>query len=165
MAQTTDDQVPDEQTPVEEVADQESAEVSDETTQNPDLLMVQRLDEMIKNHISSIAKTKEELGKQREMLKDSFEGDTVYRDHAEEAKKANKIKNATKQQILRRPEVAQIADKVKTLGQELRELNSALSDYLAEYQRVSGLNEVEGEDGEIRQIVFVAKLAAKPFKR
>lgn len=164
MVQTTDDQ-PTEETPEENLAEQESVEVSDETSQNPDVLMIQRLDEMIKNHISSIAKTKEELGKHREMLKDSFEGDTVYREHAEEAKKANKIKNATKQQILRRPEVAQIADKVKTLGQELRELNSALSDYLAEYQRVSGLNEVEGEDGEIRQIVFVAKLSSKPFKR
>ena len=154
MVQTTDDQ-PQSSTP---------DTVSDETDQNPDAPMIQRLDEMIKNHITSISKTKEELSKYREMLKDSFEGDSVYREHAEEAKKANKIKSNTKAQILRKPEVAQIADKVKTLGQELRELNSALSDYLAEYQRASGLNEIEGEDGEIRQIVFVAKLSAKPFK-
>lgn len=155
----TDEETPQTPEPVVE------AEIVDQTGQNADALLVQRLDEMIKSHITSISKTKDELAQQREMLKDSFENDPIYLEHAQEAKKANKVKNATKQQILKRPEVAQIADSVKTLGQELKELNSALSDYLAEFQRASGLNEVEGEDGEIRQIVFVAKLAPKAFKR
>lgn len=143
---------------------QDAEIVVDETGKNPDVLMIKRLDEMIKNHISAIAKAKEELVAQRQMLKDTFESDPVYLEHAEEAKKAAKVKAKTKSEILKKPDVAQLADKVKTLGQELRELNSALSDYLGEFQRISGINEIEDETGELRQIVFVAKLSAKPFK-
>lgn len=128
-------------------------------------LLVKRLEEMVKNHITSIDKIKKELSERRDMLKASFENDPTYQEHAEEAKKTAKIKSKTKAEILKRPEVAQIADKVKTLSQELRELNSALSDYLSEFQRASGINEIEGTDGEIRQIVFVAKLAPKREKR
>lgn len=141
------------------------AEVVDEPTGKDQALLVRRLEEMVKNHISSIDKIKKELGEQRDMLKASFENDPLYIEHQEEAKKAAKVKSKTKQEILKKPEVAQIADKVKNLTQELKELNSALSDYLSEFQRASGLNEIEGEDGEIRSIVFVAKLAPKPQPR
>lgn len=141
------------------------AEVVDEPTGKDQALLVRRLEEMVKNHISSIEKTKKELFEQREMLKGTFENDPTYLEHAEEAKKATKVKTNTRQEILKRPEVAVIADKVKTLSGELRELNSALSDYLSEFQRTSGLNQIEGEDGEIREIIFVAKLAPKPQKR
>lgn len=141
------------------------AEVIDEPTGKDQALLVRRLEEMVKNHISSIDKIKKELSEHRDMLKASFENDPLYIEHEEEAKKAAKVKSKTKQEILKRPEVAQIADKVKNLAQELKELNSALSDYLSEFQRASGLNEIEGEDGEIRSIVFVAKLAPKPQPR
>lgn len=141
------------------------AEVVDEPTGKDQALLVKRLEEMVKNHITSIDKLKNELGEQRDMLKASFENDSTYQEHAQAAKEAAKIKSKTKQEILKRPEVAVIADKVKSLSEELRELNSALSDYLSEFQRASGLNQIEGEDGEIREIVFVAKLAPKPQKR
>lgn len=141
------------------------ADVVDEPTGKDQALLVRRLEEMVRNHISSIDKIKKELSEQREMLKATFENDSTYLEHAEEAKKAAKVKTDTRQEILKRPQIAQIADKVKTLSQELRELNSALSDYLSEFQRASGLNEIEGEDGEIREIVFVAKLAPKVQKR
>ena len=45
------------------------------------------------------------------------------------------------------------------------ELNEGLSDYLREYQRLSGSNEIEGEDGELRTIVYVAKLVRKSVFR
>ena len=44
---------------------------------------------------------------------------------------------------------------------EQSELKTGLSDYLREYQRLSGSNEIEGEDGEVREIVYVAKLVKK----
>lgn len=140
------------------------AEVVDEPTGKDQALLVRRLEEMVKNHITSIDKIKKELGEQRDMLKASFENDPTYMEHDQEAKGAAKVKAKTKAEILKRPEVAQISEKVKSASQELRELNSALSDYLSEFQRVSGLNQIEGEDGEIREIVFVAKLAPKVQK-
>jgi len=43
----------------------------------------------------------------------------------------------------------------------LKDLQNALSDYLREYQRLSGSNEIEGDDGEVREIVYVAKLVKR----
>jgi hypothetical protein len=126
-----------------------------------DVDMVVKLEGMIKNNNSQISKISADLTEAREMLKDAFENDTTYREHADAAKDANKIKAATKAQILKQPQVAQIATNVKVLTSELKELKEALSDYLGEYNRLSGITEIEGEDGELLQIVYVAKLVRK----
>lgn len=127
-----------------------------------DVDMVLKLEGMIKNNNSQITKISADLTEAREMLKDAFENDTTYREHADAAKDANKVKAATKAQILKQPQVAQIATNVKVLSSELKELKEALSDYLGEYNRLSGITEIEGDDGELLQIVYVAKLVRKP---
>lgn len=119
------------------------------------------LERTIKNHISDIDRKKVELKKQREMMESALLNDETYRLHTEEAKKAAKVKGQTKFQILQLPENRQLSEKVKDLASELRELNTALSDYLREYQRMSGSSEIETDDGEIREIVYVAKLVKK----
>jgi len=119
------------------------------------------LEATIKNHISQIDRNKAEVKKQREMLESALLNDETYRLHTEEAKKAAKTKALTKYQILQQPAHKVLADKVKDLSAQIRELNSALSDYLREYMRMSGTNEIETEDGEVREIVYVAKLVKK----
>ena len=79
----------------------------------------------------------------------------------EAAKAAAKIKSATKQQILKQPQAADLANKVKTLRSELKENKASLSDYLREFQRMSGISEIEGPDGELQEIVYTAKLIKK----
>ena len=123
--------------------------------------LVVQLEGLIKTHISKIDKLREDLSEQKVMLADSFENDTTYREHAEAAKEANKIKSKTKSEILKRPEVAIVAEKVKSMASELKEYDAALSDYLSEFNKVSGISEIEGEDGELMQIVYVAKLKRK----
>ena len=124
--------------------------------------LVLTLEGTIKNHISQIDKLRIELSDQKAMLADTFEGDLTYKEHAEAAKVANKVKSATKAEILKRPSVAVIAEKVKSLSSQMKELSAALSDYLGEFNRLSGMTEIEGEDGELREIVYVAKLVKKP---
>ncbi len=124
--------------------------------------LVIRLEGLIKNHISQIDKLRIELSEQKAMLADTFEGDTTYKEHAEAAKAAAKVKSATKAEILKRPAVATLAEKVKSLSSQMKELQTALSDYLGEFNRLSGITEIEGEDGELREIVYVAKLVKKP---
>ncbi len=119
------------------------------------------LETTIKNHISDIDRRKVELKKHREMLESALLNDETYRTHTEAAKAAGKIKAKTKFQILQLPANKQLADKVHELAGEVRELDAALSDYLREYQRMSGTNEIETEDGEVREIVYVAKLVKK----
>ena len=131
------------------------------STESNDADMVMKLEGMIKNNNSQITKISADLSEAREMLKDAFENDTTYREHADAAKDANKIKAATKAQILKRPEVAQIATNVKVLSSELKELKEALSDYLGEFNRLSGITQIEGDDGELLEIVYVAKLVKK----
>lgn len=122
------------------------------------------LENLIKSHISNIDKLTIELKNHRQMLADSFENDPTYMEHAEAAKKALKIKNTTKQEITKQPSVMQIAQKAKEANTELKELKSALSDYLKEYQRMAGVNEIEGNDGEVREIVTVVKVVKKRRK-
>lgn len=124
-------------------------------------VVLQNLESMIKSHISRIDKIKEENKKFKEMLDSIFENDSVYKDHAEKAKEAAKVKSQTKQQILKQPQAADLNDKIKGSRGELKELQTALSDYLKEFQRMSGVNEIEDEDGTVREIVYVAKLVKR----
>lgn len=116
------------------------------------------LEQLIKNHISSIDRTSEELKKQKGILDDIFANDPTYKQHSEQAKEATKIKSATKAQIMKQPQVAELSEKVKNMRQDIKEMQEALSDYLKEYQRISGVNEIEGDDGEVREIVYTARL-------
>lgn len=116
---------------------------------------------MIKSHISSIEKLQEDMKKHKEMLDDIFKNDPTYQEHSEKAKEAAKIKQNTKAQILKQPQAAELNEKVKSFKSQIKETQDALSDYLQEYARMAGVNEIEGEDGEVREIVYVAKLIKK----
>lgn len=124
-------------------------------------LVVIELENTIKSHLASIDKLEGEYSTHKDMLEDVFNNDSTYKEHAKAAKEAARIKNNTKQELMKQVQVAALAEKVKDMKREISELQNALSDYLREYQRISGLSEIEGEDGEIRQIVYVAKLIRK----
>lgn|SRR3989338_6575706 len=127
--------------------------------------ILMNLDELIKSNIASLDKLAIELKKQREMFDDSFNNDPTFREHAEKAKEANKVKATTKAQIMRQPAVAQLSEKVKNLRSEIKERQLSLSDYLREYSRMTGVNQIEGHDGEVREIVQEFKLIKKGQKR
>jgi hypothetical protein len=126
-----------------------------------DATILLELETTIKHHISQIDRNKAELKKQREMLESALLNDATYRLHTEEAKKAAKTKALTKYQIMQLPVNKGLADKIKELAVQNRELDTALSDYLREYMRMSGTNEIETDDGEVREIIYVAKLVKK----
>lgn len=136
----------------------------DENTTPNQANVIIELENMVKSHLSSIDKIESEYSKHKGMLEDIFNNDPTFKTHAENAKEANRIKSKTKSEIMKQPQVADLAEKVKGMKQEMNELQSALSDYLREYQKMSGVNEIEGEDGEVREIIYVAKLVRKSFK-
>lgn len=133
-------------------------------TQNNDAVLLVRIEEMIKTHLSQINNLTEEASKIKEMLDDILVNNETYQEHDKQAKEAARIRSNTKKEIMKRPEAADLANKLKSLQSEQKELRVGLSDYLREYQRLSGSNEIEGEDGQIQQIVFVAKLVKKSSK-
>ena len=123
------------------------------------------LESLIKTHIANIDKGKAELKKQREMLSSVLLNDETYRTHEEEAKKAAKTKAQTRFQIMQQPTNKVLADKIHEIAAEVKEQDAALSDYLREYQRMSGSSEIETDDGVVREIVYVAKLVKKSSKK
>ncbi len=127
----------------------------------PDPTVLGDLENLIKNHISGIDTRKEELKKIKEMLGDILTNDPTYQEHEKLAKDANKVKSATKSQLLKAANAAELVGKIKTMTSEVKEMDGALSDYLREFQRMTGSNEIEGSDGQVREIVYVAKLVKK----
>lgn len=144
----------------EEVKEPEVTQVALEPgAKNSEILL--NMESLIKGHIATIEKLTEEARKHKEMLDDIFANDPTYQEHDKAAKEAAKVKQGTKQQILKQPQAAELDKKVRELKSELKENQGSLSDYLQEYARMTGVNEIEGDDGEVREIVYSAKLIKK----
>lgn len=144
--------------------DQDVNITTQEPTEEGSAAILVNLEGLIKTHITNIDKLSEDAKKHKEMLDDIFENDETYNLHSEQAKEAARIKSATKAQIMKQPQVYELSAKVKSTKSEIKELKAALSDYLQEYRRMSGLTEIEGDDGEPREIVFTAKLVKRNSK-
>ena len=131
------------------------------STDGNDATLLLRIEEMIKTHIGQIDTLQEQITKFKEMVDDVLTNDETYQEHDKIAKEATKVRSKTKTEIMKRSDVADLAQKIKSLKSEKAELQGGLSDYLREYQRLSGSNEIEGNDGEVREIVYTAKLVKK----
>lgn len=128
---------------------------------NDDATVLVSLESTIKQHIRIIDQNKSELKKVREMLASALANDETYTLHDEEAKKAAKVRAATKSELMKLGSNKTLSEKAHGLAAEIKESDEALSEYLREYQRISGSNEFETDDGEVREIVYVAKLVKK----
>jgi len=131
---------------------------------NEGVEVLQNLETLIKTNTASLEKGRIELKKLKEMLSDMFLNDPTYQEHDKAAKEAAKIKSKTKSELLKQPQAADLNKKVKDLTLDMKEIQNSMSDYLREYQRLSGSTEIEGEDGSVMQIIMVAKLV-KPSKK
>lgn len=119
------------------------------------------LENLIKSNLNTIDTLQKQFREQKEMVDNVLENDQTYRQHLEQAKEANNVKSSTKQQIMKRPDVVKIAEKMKSLREEIKETQATLSDLLQEFQRVSGSNIIEREDGQVLEIISVSKLVRK----
>lgn len=135
-----------------------------ETASSNDAVLLVKIEEMIKTHLTQIETLQEEITKHKDMVNDVFANDETYQEHDKIAKESARIRFNTKKEILKRSDVAQLSNRLHELKSEQKELKDGLSDYLREYQRLSGSNEIEGEDGETREIIFVAKLVKRSPK-
>jgi len=122
------------------------------------------LEELIKNHIESIDKARDEIRQVREMFEDSFGNNPTYLEHTERAKKAAKERNSVRQQIAKQPSVAILAQKMKDLRFDLSEQTKTLSDLLQDYHEQTGATQIEARNGQLMEIVSTAKLVRKNTK-
>ena len=122
---------------------------------------VLELEQMIKTNVTTLDRNKTELKKLKEMLESALLNDEPYRTASEKAKEAAKVKGKAKLAVMENQATRQVADKIKDMTTENKELMQAQSEYLREYARLSGTNEIEGEDGDVREIIYIAKLVKK----
>ena len=148
--------------PVEDLTQDSNSSGHSVQTVNQGQILID-MEAMIKNYVESIDKLNQEAKKLKDMLDDIFNNDPTYHDHDEKAKEAAKVRGQTKAEILKRPQAKELSEKIKTMKSEVKEQQSALSDYLQEYEKMSGVNEIEGTDGEVREIVYTARLVKKAF--
>lgn len=122
---------------------------------------LQTVENSIRNHNRMLAEVKDNLKKLNEMLKSYLENDDEYREAAKNAKDAAAKKSAIKQRLLSRPEANNIPAKLEETKNQKHELEEALSYYLSQFRELSGTNEFEDENGDLKQIVYVAKLVKR----
>jgi predicted nuclease with TOPRIM domain len=94
----------------------------------------------------------------KSQLDSVLESDNEYQEVFQEAQKQAKLKTVAKQKVMARPECSQLVEKIKDAQLQLKELKTALSDYLSQFVILSGTNQIEGADGILRQIIYSAKL-------
>ena len=137
-----------------------------ESTEEPEVSVDQStvylsLENLIRSNLTTIDTLQKQYREQKEMVDNVLENDQTYRQHLEQANEANKVKSGTKQQIMKRPDVLKIAEKMKDIKEEMKEVQATISDLLQEYQRISGSNTIEREDGQILEIVSTSKLVKR----
>lgn len=125
---------------------------------NQEVTSLFTVENLIKTHVSHIESVKLELHKHAEMMNDVLNNDEGYKKAADEVKELTKKKTEAKQNVLKSPANASLNQKIKDMKQELKELNIALSNYLQQYQKLADTDQIESEDGEVRQIVYSARL-------
>ena len=140
-----------------EIVSQETQPVTSDSTST----VLESLESLIKENLARIDKLGEEARQQKEMIDSVLLNDETYKQHEEAAKKAAKIKSATKQEILKRPDVAHVFAKYNEITAEVKEIKESMSSYLQEYRRLSGSDEIEDANGEPMQIVYKAVLVKR----
>ena len=145
------------ETPTEEVADSEG----EKSAVPNDVDYLVSVEKLINLNIAKLERLKTEIRPVKEMVDSLLDSDLSYAELSEEAKKAAQKKTAKKKEIMNTANGKELNQKLKDMKNEMSDARDALSTYLREYQSKTGQNEFEGEDGELRQIVFVAKLVRK----
>ncbi len=126
-----------------------------------DAIVVMNLQNLINETLNRINTISEEVKPLDEMISNVLENDQVYKKHMDDAKEAAKIRNATKSEIMKRPDVSNIANKVKEKKADMKEAKESLSEYLQEYARLTGQRQFETPEGTVQEIVYSAKLVKR----
>ncbi len=116
-------------------------------------MTIVELTTLINRYEGDMKKMRDNLKIQSSMLRDAVEGDAGYHELDVQSKDLQKKKNEIKQKTMKTPAMEAVVAKIEEYKSEIKDAKEMLSGYLEEYQRVSGTNIIEGENGEIKEIV------------
>ena len=141
--------------------DSESMTDTDSTSAQPTLDTQLNLEKSINLVISQIERLKEETKPIKEMMDSYLENDENYRKVEDLAKEAAKKKSEVKRALLDTQNGRELKMKLDEKREEMKAAKESLTGYLTEYKTLTGSDNFEADDGELRQIVFAARLVRK----
>ncbi len=124
-------------------------------------LSLLQVEDYINQQMKDITKLRGEMKEIKSSVDDTFQNDAQYREFEDKAKEAAKNKNAYKKQMMNDPAVSELVTKLDGMKADVKDMQIALSDYLREYNRISGMSQFETADGEMLEIVNTFKLVKK----
>jgi len=124
-------------------------------------MTIVELTTIINRYEGDMKKMRDNLKIQSGMLRDAVEGDAGYHDLDVQSKDLQKKKAEIKQKVTKTPAMEAVVAKIEEYRSEIKDAREMLSGYLEEYQRVAGTNIIEGENGEIREIVPLYRLVKR----
>jgi len=119
------------------------------------------LEKSIKMKISQIDRLREDMKPVRDMISSFLENEESYQKVTELAKEAGRKKSEVKKSLMDTTNGKELNAKLVAKKEEMKDAQDALTNYLTEYSALTGAKQIEGDDGEMRQIVFTAKLVRR----
>ena len=116
-------------------------------------MTIVELTTLINRYEADMKKMRDNLKIQSGMLRDAVEGDAGYHELDVQSKDLQKKKTEIKQKVMKTASMEAVVAKVEEYKSEIKDAKEMLSGYLEEYQRVAGTNIIEGENGEIKEII------------
>lgn len=146
----------------DEVVDAEIVEV--DSPENSLAAKVLSLEQTIKTYYLSLEMKRDEVKKHKDMVKDAFLNDQGLAEQEEKMQEFKKNVNKKKEQIEKVPSVIAAKSQIRSLSEEIKDLQDNLSKFLIEYHDVSKMNQIMVKNGELYEIKQQAKLVKKNSK-
>ncbi|MBP7967009.1 hypothetical protein KAZ66_01935 [Candidatus Woesebacteria bacterium] len=140
---------------------EEVMEIANNTPSQNKAVNIIQLENIINGYLGDLERLQQELKEQSQMFRDALENDAEYAAVVGKAREISKEKKTIQDKLIQDPALALVDSKVKDIKGEVKETQQALSDYLQQYYEQSGLRQITGTDGEIRDIVTTVKLVKK----
>lgn len=147
--------------PEESVSPKEEAVEPEKAVTVTSSMNMIELTAIINRYVGDIDKVKTTLKEKNSMFKDAFENDAEFHEQTIKIKDLSKVRNGAKQRILKQPAMEALTAQINDQKSELKDMQDMLSGYLEQYQKVSGTNIIETENGQIREIVPVYRLVKR----
>lgn len=111
------------------------------------------LERMIKRYLEEVDKLKDQMKTQREALNQTVENDAAFSQEDAKVKEAKKTVSALRQKIMKQPAVLDAVERIKSLKEDLSDVQETISALAQQYEEVAKTNQIVKEDGEVLEIV------------
>jgi len=126
---------------------------------------LQALQNVIERNADELDRIKEEMGVQREALKNVFENDSQLSEATTEAATVTAKVKERKSQIQNSPEILQYKTKIGELSEQKKEVEEALNNHLLNLFQITGTKTFDTLSGKQREFTVKASLKGRKPER